>query len=99
MISSPKVNQPILLLWKVDGTWLGNQQQRANVGGWWLEGTPQPTKSLFNSFKVALESFEMKMRTAWRCKYLKLWKKERGWRFNEHGLVGSLWKLIGFKVC
>ena len=33
----------------------------------------------------------MKMRTAWRRKYLKLLRKESGWRFNEHGLlVGSL---------
>ena len=24
------------LLWKVDGTWLGNQQQRAHAGEWWV---------------------------------------------------------------
>ena len=33
VIFSANVNQHTLL-WKVDGTWLGNHQQRANIGEW-----------------------------------------------------------------
>ena len=91
MISSPKVNQPILLLWKVDGTWLGNQQQRANVGEWCLEGTTQPASRTFLHFSAAFRVIRDEDESCLEAQVPEALEKEAGWRFNEHGLlIGSL---------
>ena len=74
------------LLWKVDGTWLGNQQQRAHVGEWWLEGTTQLAKSF-----VTVQGIRVIRASAWS--FGERIRLEIQWTWT------ASWKLIDFKIC
>ena len=71
-IFSSKVNQPIPCY-----TWLGNQQHDSACWRMVTCRYHSTCKIALWQFKAALESFKIKMGTAWKRKYLKLLRKNQ----------------------
>ena len=76
----------------MEGWWnMVGEQQRANVGEWWLEGTTQPASRTFLHFSAAFRVIRDEDESCLEAQVPEALEKEAGWRFNEHGLlIGSL---------